>query len=1708
MGVIRLLPYLQQQGGAAQWKRKALQQPEIQNLTADRREAAIKKWVLDNQDETEEWIVELEDEPKVAQWINKRRDLHALAPVGKIAIDSGQWYSALERIRKQLEHRLHTDTPKEVRQQFEYARLRMINMSLKLKARSFGPDVHFIVAFDHPHARPEAKKETLERRLRSQVVTSLDLETKSEARLSAAKNKKLRRSRRVARKSKSEGEGEVADKGKGKSTSEAEGKGDGEEQMEEAPVQISISDADRETAFPPFDPFDSEAIRKLRESGDEWDCRIADEAEQLLLLADQVVAKTEADYIIPVLVDSTTTRQQHEAVVDKIVRRSVPSSGEVHDDASKVIVSMDSDSIVSTDRTVADFIVLPLRSKQIRVVDVESLYSAMGWTDRWHAAGLAAFVGNDFTGGGITGVGYKSLAEKGELDRIAKSSKTWCQARRDLQTSGTTQELIDGQKFTSIDALSRHFDSIVSRHSQNSSNTRPRLTFNAWSSSVTIQAGWRPSGAIVDKREVLSKLKRGLHDQVEEAKIALASRQSDAMQIDDSTSPPSRRPRDRGHRVLFRRRQQALTFDDRITNVVDCPRPIKGQLGFRMKSQANGPEYFRLLREEAARLKAPAAAQDDNNGPPRKRRRTQAPTNVTLNNVEPQPSPCQPEAPKDGKTQPESTDRGEESQNDEAGENEDGEPEETKKKPKVKRFPNLLQAKQCIVRRPACERVLRNLIVDGDTTFRKSFANLLHWIRQIEVAEMPLKVGLINRVISLYARFAPQHLVQVLDGGNRMTNWAAAILTLREWFDVNRDSGVLEEADDATTPSAVPRTMSGAAKDGLQNDLALYVQGCHLTRAEVKLCNDTSGNVTLDFFCRLAIVLDGREGLDLSATADSGTRGAAAVFNTTEFNQRNMSPFGTAIANSTRSDAKRFDWILAKLIVEFPSYFRVDASSLPFGNDNAEILAALNALSSDEGVVLANLSKCPPVKRLVREAIATLPIAGDADPARLSRKIAKLVSDLRLLLLDWQLPPTLTIGSASFATAVDKIGIYIGSAVRWVEADLRAWVKERERGATAATLGEWIFAATGAKDQKSQKGQPAWKQDQKGKDALKDLMVVVAGHAQLRQRTFRFAPTTIWLNAETLYSMLAENFRLDDKIIFAMRRIAEDLINFNSDLAEEDLDIKKFPKRLKRETASSKDVKDFEPKRVASETLRRLGKRDSTLKRQLGHLDKLVSAELHEWRGVDFKEAAHDGPFLVLMPTDAVENVVSVTVSKVRRGFKSLGLNKVDFVHGCAIVMDHLFKPTYGQLLLNGDIGVSATEWHLGAIDHRQRLRSKVQGISGKCRHYETCTNATAGGDELRSGVAQGRRKDEQVSTHGGVKTKELVLSRFQLSNDGKIEFRPSSAHVPPTSGSTTTGMTREPPLDKPVEVYECVPPHLYVNGVPEKAKGLDRAKRAFDFASTFFAEAETAGVRSTAASSSSAVHRQHVLVAHDPGQVEAIATSFLDLTGSGSSRAFVRQRQFKSSEGHETKVIAELTRFSVDTRLGDALQASRKSVSDESLEASTSLPSLVDDRPSLPASSSTAQPIATLSAPTLAHSKDSIVRLKPSKEVLAVKSPILRQVFLSQGSHLSKLRSKETAALGKKRDQSRASAMVRTAIRKPTAWSLRRTSANRTRVLHVLPSGPLKVNKGFGRDRSKALVTAFDQALGSTPWLDVSTVSCGEYWTSSVCQDPRCRAT
>ncbi|GAA5922958.1 uncharacterized protein JCM15063_003481 [Sporobolomyces koalae] len=1871
MGVLGLIDYLRKRGGAAQWKRKALQQPDIKLLLLKRREAAIEEWVLNNRDETEEWIVELEDEPKVAQWINKRRDLHSLGPVGKIAIDSGQWYSALEHLRKQLEHRLHTDTPKEVRQRFEYARLRMINTSLKLKARSFGPDVHFIVTFDHPHARPEAKKETLERRLRSQVVTSLDLETKSEARLSAAKNKKLRRSRRVARKSKSEGEGEVADKGKGKSTSEGEGKGEGEEQMEEAPVQISISDADRETAFPPFDPFDSEAIRKLRESGDEWDCRIADEAEQLLLLADQVVAKTEADYIIPVLVDSTTTRQQHEAVVDKIVRRSVPSSGEVHDDASKVIVSMDSDSIVSTDRTVADFIVLPLRSKQIRVVDVKSLYSAMGWTDRWHAAGLAAFVGNDFTGGGITGVGYKSLAEKGELDRIAKSSKTWCQARRDLQTSGTTQELIDGQKFTSIDALSRHFDSIVSRHSQNSSNTRPRLTFNAWSSSVTIQAGWRPSGAIVDKRVVLSNLKRGLHDQVAEAKIALASRQSDAMQIDDSTSPPSRRPRDRGHRVLFRRRQQALTFDARITNVVDCPRPIKGQLGFRVKAQANGPEYFRLLRDEADRLKVSAAARDDDEGPPRKRRKTgnrsKAASSVEEAPLEVPEGEGVPDVGEGGEGGEEGDggeggeeggggEEGEEDEGSEAGEAADSDGDGKPKRNWKKRFPNILSAKQAVIRKPACSRVLRNLVIGGDTRFRSSFTNLLHWIRQIEIVEMPLKVDLVNAVLGLYARFAPAKLLTLVRGGNKFTVWAHALLLRRQFYDFFARTQQQVAAPDADAQATLADAVKAETSGSLADDLGEFVRAHDLTSVEAEFVGDRGTAGTLDMCCNLAIVLDRRHGNGIPTLCVS------------EFNQRNLMPFGTSVAVSTERDAKKFDSILAKLIVEFPEHFRVDAHSLPFGVDNADILAALKALTPDEATVLASLSSCAPARSLVCEAIATMPIAGDATPAADNTRIAELAADFQRMLLEWQLPPTLVIGSSAMVIAASKISDYIGKAVLWAVTELRRWVQELKCEEFAKTLRDWIAAVVpedaDVKGWKG-KGRRFEKKDANAKDPLKALMVVVAGHSRLRHRTYRFSPSTIWVSPGMVRSMFANNFDLCDKIMVHMQRNAREIIELNSQLGASRFEVKEFPVPEKPTPIASKV---FNPDRIAGETIARFRKRDTTTRRQLANPKKLVTPELHEWEGIKFEPDSSNGPFLVLTPTQTVRDQIKAVIDKVKAFFDQLALKKGDVEAGCVFVMDILFKANSGQLLLNGDIGLDATEWFLGVIDPRKRTRKVVESLTDDNRDQlgrERLLADMSSNDklvkilkdldqvELEEHVVSKRAlteeekeaycpKQEQRQRFGpNAKARRLpsllelptvrrVTLHFGLAGD-KIEFR-----SPLRRRSDHTLPPRRAPEDRPIRIYDEKPPALWVLGVPETARDLDRPKRALDLASTFFSGAQAAEARLSGAGSSNARTEDHVLVAHDAGQIEAVVTSFLKLTGSGSSRVMIRQRQFKAAEAEESKISRVLQGLSLGSRLGQAPQGalfhnrdsihpsqlmrlallteSRRLVasSNDSSVASTfaytaapsspvsllpplpplpaalsipasllpplpplpaapsipasllpplpplpaapSIPAwLLPPLPSLPAPSSTfvlphpvppvpslalppplaappvpslalppplaAPPVPTLSllpplaAPPVpststapddaALAPERTVRLGTS--VLSVKSPILRHVLQSKGSHLSTLRSKETAGLLKKRVSSRTSAVVRTVLAKPAGWS---SGAKTTKVLHIAPSGRFTVNQGFGKDQSPLLIASLEEALRTTPWLDVTTVACSEGWTSSVCHDPRCRAT
>ncbi|GAA5934659.1 uncharacterized protein JCM15063_003035 [Sporobolomyces koalae] len=132
----------------------------------------------------------------------------------------------------------------------------------------------------------------------------------------------------------------------------------------------------------------------------------------------------------------------------------------------------------------------------------------------------------------------------------------------------------------------------------------------------------------------------------------------------------------------------------------------------------------------------------------------------------------------------------------------------------------------------------------------------------------------------------------------------------------------------------------------------------------------------------------------------------------------------------------------------------------------------------------------------------------------------------------------------------------------------------------------------------------------------------------------------------------------------------------------------------------------FDPVRLAGEAIERYAKSDDTTRRQLEYPGKLVCADLHEWRGIEFA-----GALLVQTHIDLVHAQVQKVLKDVAGVFTSINLLVKHVRLASMFVSKLLFKPTLGQWLLNGDIGISTTYYQLGVIDSRQREKWWMQAI-------------------------------------------------------------------------------------------------------------------------------------------------------------------------------------------------------------------------------------------------------------------------------------------------------------------------------------------------------------------------------------------------------------
>ena len=203
----------------------------------------------------------------------------------------------------------------------------------------------------------------------------------------------------------------------------------------------------------------------------------------------------------------------------------------------------------------------------------------------------------------------------------------------------------------------------------------------------------------------------------------------------------------------------------------------------------------------------------------------------------------------------------------------------------------------------------------------------------------------------------------------------------------------------------------------------------------------------------------------------------------------------------------------------------------------------------------------------------------------------------------------------------------------------------------------------------------------------------------------------IFVNIGILHK-LALNTDFVIKLSWLLERIATAVGRQNSSMALKST-LPKFELDISREHSNSLSTKRASPTQISSEFLHRQ-RHDPTLERQARNKDKIVYADIHEWKGIEFDEDKTGGAILVQRLGTKGQETIETYVAAIAKFFKKTSLNASDINKVSVFVMEMLFKPKFGQLLPNGDIGISNTHYHLGVVDPRKRERSFVKGMSGE----------------------------------------------------------------------------------------------------------------------------------------------------------------------------------------------------------------------------------------------------------------------------------------------------------------------------------------------------------------------------------------------------------
>lgn len=214
---------------------------------------------------------------------------------------------------------------------------------------------------------------------------------------------------------------------------------------------------------------------------------------------------------------------------------------------------------------------------------------------------------------------------------------------------------------------------------------------------------------------------------------------------------------------------------------------------------------------------------------------------------------------------------------------------------------------------------------------------------------------------------------------------------------------------------------------------------------------------------------------------------------------------------------------------------------------------------------------------------------------------------------------------------------------------------------------------------------------------------------------------------------------------------------------------------------------------IARRRILRYAETDSTVQRQLDHPTKVVFSTTNAWRSIPFPLDTSPGVLLVQRLVPDVDRYINKTLATARKFFKALGITTTeDFRNGAYFVTELLFKPTFGQWLLNGDITISDSRIILGCVDHRYRSRSMVETRESLLESRTRSTNLR----KLTPSLSMDSRGTEstctRTCTEGAQRRQASSTGRGQVIERSRLQEASSSPKDQDPGGGTTRCSRRE----------------------------------------------------------------------------------------------------------------------------------------------------------------------------------------------------------------------------------------------------------------------------------------------------------------------------